>query len=414
MRRSGRFCYRSPAVAVFTFLAITGCIPLEGLPESPNGPDSLPGSGLDAETLRRARQHSPLPPPPASPTNQWADDERAAVLGQFLFFDSRLSANGEVSCSTCHDPGLSFADGKQLAEGLQVGTRHTPSLWNVAYNRWFFWDGRADTLWSQALGPLESELEHGMNRAAIAALFRQDQELFDAYTHVFDTSPLIDAPGDVDRLFVNVGKAIEAYERKLISRSSRFDRFIAVGASRSAEAGGGLTSSELRGLSLFVGEANCRLCHAGPLFSDREFHDTRVPLLDRNRPPDSGRYGGISLLLEAEFKGAGPFGDDPGVSMPEPVLRGETWGEFKTPTLRNVAETGPYMHQGQLATLRDVVHFYSTLENARPPHDHGEVTMVPLELSAREVDDLVAFLGTLTDESIEAKLLKPLASPLSR
>ncbi len=412
MRRSDCFGYRCPALAVFTFLAIASCIPVERQQESPSRPDSVLGSAIDAETLRRARQHSPLPALPASPTNRWADDERAAILGQFLFFDRRLSANGEVSCSTCHDPELSFADGKQLAQGLEVGPRHTPSLWNVAYNRWFFWDGRADTLWSQALGPLESEVEHGMSRVAIAALIRQDPDLRGAYEAVFGALPHSERPEDIDRLFVNVGKAMEAYERKLISRSSRFDRFIAEEESGSSEVNAALTSSELRGLSLFVGAANCRLCHAGPLFSDREFHDTRVPLLDGHRPPDSGRYGGIRSLLGAEFRGAGPFGDDPEHSMPEPVLRGETWGEFKTPTLRNVAKTGPYMHQGQLESLRDVVHFYSTLENARPPHDHGEVTMVPLELSASEIDDIVAFLGTLTDESIDAELLKPLASPL--
>ncbi|MFT7662973.1 MAG: cytochrome c peroxidase [Planctomycetota bacterium] len=368
----------------------------------------------DVETQRRVLQHSPLAAPPLSPTNRVADDELAAELGQFLFYETRLSANGKVSCSTCHDPDQSFADGRALAVGLEIGRRHSPSLWNVAYNRWFFWDGRADTLWTQALLPLESAAEHGTDRFAIARLIQSDVELFDAYARVFGEVPMLDDQQSVDRIFTNVGKAIEAYERLLISRSSRFDLFV----SKLRQGGGGsselLTQSERRGLELFVGKANCRLCHSGPLFSDREFHDTRVPLLDRDRAPDSGRYGGIAALLSAEFRGDGEYGDDPGVSLPNPSRRGETWGEFKTPTLRNVAMTAPYMHQGQLKTLREVVRFYSTLENARPPHDHGETTMIPLELTSAEIDDLVAFLETLTDEAIDPNLLKAPTQPLTR
>jgi len=406
--------YRCAEISVFTFLLLAGCSLAEAPRRASGGPQEALGIELDQETLRRARQHSPLPPLPPSPTNRWADHEGAAKLGQFLFFDKRLSADGSVACSTCHDPGQSFADDRQLAEGLSVGRRHSPALWNVAFNRWFFWDGRADTLWTQALAPLESEVEHGSSRAQIAELLRADPGLSRAYEEVFGEAVQLETAEDVTRVFTNVGKAIAAYERKLISKSSRFDRFIAALDDPTDAAGDYLAAAELRGLELFVGRANCRLCHAGPLFSDREFHDTRVPLLHEGQAPDSGRYGGIAALQASEFRGGGEFSDDPESRLPEPVLRGETWGEFKTPTLRNVATSPPYMHQGQLASLRDVVHFYSTLENARPPHDHGETTMVPLGLSEGEIDDLVAFLGALTDVALAPELLKQPESPSAR
>ena len=406
--------YRCAEIPVFTFLVLAGCSLAEAPSEAGRGPREALVIELDQETLRRARQHSPLPPLPPSPTNRWANHEGAATLGQFLFFDKRLSADGSVSCSTCHDPELSFADGKQLAEGLSIGRRHSPSLWNVAFNRWFFWDGRADTLWTQALAPLESEVEHGSSRTQIAGLFRADPRLSRAYEDVFEEVVKLEDTDDLSRVFTNVGKALAAYERKLISKSSRFDRFIAALDDPTDSPNDYLVEAELRGLELFVGRANCRLCHAGPLFSDREFHDTRVPLLREDQAPDSGRYGGIAALQSSEFRGGGEFSDDLASRLPQPVLRGETWGEFKTPTLRSVAASPPYMHQGQLATLRDVVHFYSTLENARPPHDHGETTMVPLGLSEGEIDDLVAFLGALTGEAVDPILLRQPESPSDR
>src|SRR5262249_10473588 len=133
-------------------------------------------------------QHSPLGAPPVDPSNSVADDEGAARLGQRLFFDRRLSS-GEVSCSTCHDPGHGFSDRKPVSEGVGQGRRHTPSLWNVAYNRWYFWDGRRDSLWSQALTPMESESEMGGTRLQVAHLVAADPELRGAYESVFGPLP---------------------------------------------------------------------------------------------------------------------------------------------------------------------------------------------------------------------------------
>ena len=134
-------------------------------------------SGFSALEESRIVAMGPLPTPPADPTNRWAEDPAAAHLGQWLFFDTRFSRNGEVACATCHDPEQGFGDGKALAEGIEQTERHAPSIWNTTYNRWHFWDGRADSHWAQALAPLEAPTEHGGNRLAYAHLLHDDADL---------------------------------------------------------------------------------------------------------------------------------------------------------------------------------------------------------------------------------------------
>ena len=153
------------------------------------GSEPDPVAPLSDRARRKILAHAPLPAAPAAPTNAVADDPAAARFGQRLFFDTRLSADGSVSCATCHDPEQSFADGLQLGEGLEQVTRHTPALWHVAHNRWFFWDGRADTLWSQALKPLETPKEHGITRLHCAHLVHDDPDLRRAYEGVFGPMP---------------------------------------------------------------------------------------------------------------------------------------------------------------------------------------------------------------------------------
>jgi cytochrome c peroxidase len=395
---------------------------------------------FSADELRLVLQHSPLPEPPPDPTNAWADRTDAARLGQALFFDRRLSADGSVSCSTCHDPERAFTDGRSLSVGLVEGRRHTPTLLNAAYHRWQFWDGRADSLWAQALEPLESPAEHGTSRLAILHVIGRDPDLRGAYEATFGALPPLadgtrfpadgrpvdghpDDPLDVawrsmtdadraaaNRAFVNVGKAIAAYVRRLVSPGSAFDRFASAVRRNDADGASVLSDAAQRGLRTFVGKGGCRLCHSGPELTDREFHDTRVPLLVGSRAIDPGRYAGVSAVRANPFNGASEYSDARDGPARDKVERlvtsGASWGEFKTPTLRNVARTAPYMHQGQFATLEEVVRFYSTLEGALPSHDHGETTMLPLDLSEQEIDDLVAFLRSLTDEGLDPELLR--------
>ncbi len=386
--------------------------------------------------IRIIRQHSPLGPPPPDPSNRFAEDPAAARLGQSLFFDARFSANNDVSCATCHIPGLGFANGAQRGTGTggQLTTRHVPTLLNNAYNRWFFWDGRADSAWSQATQPLENPIEHGADRLQIAHLASHTPEIRAAYERVFGSMPDLSdrtrfpehaAPTPdvsprarawrsmsvadqhaVDRVFTNLTKAISAYEREIVSRDSAFDRFAAnIGSHESASA---IPESAQRGLRLFVGRGNCRLCHSGPNFSDGEFHDTALPRSGGLR--DTGRWGGTRRLLMDPFNSGGTFSD--GV---RPVLRfvaprQDSSGAFKTPTLRGVARTGPYMHTGQFKTLREVLNFYSTRENI--PRTHGEQGIIRrLDFTESELDDLEAFLESLTGRPLPQELLTAPPSP---
>lgn len=382
--------------------------------------------------IRRIRSHSPLPPV-QDPTNRFIDHASAAQFGRQLFFDKRLSSNGQLSCSTCHAPGLGFSDGKPIAEGLQRGRRHTPSLWNVAYNRWFFWDGRADSLWAQALHPIESPAEMGSSRLAVAHLVDSDVEYRRIYTSVFGALPPMtdrhrfpvtgkpktaaDPEADesawqamaeadqaaVNTIFVNSGKALAAFQSRLVSRRSPFDHFVEALNHGDEEGIRAYPSAARRGLKLFVGRANCRSCHTGPNFTDGEFHDTRVPPLAGHTAPDAGRFAGVNEALHDPFNAMGKFSDQPsGTIIEYTVNNPENWGRFKTPTLRNVARTSPYMHQGQFATLTDVVKYYSTLEQAMPAGHHAETILQPLNFTDGEISDLVAFLESLTDENIDS------------
>ncbi len=336
-------------------------------------------------------RHSPLGPIPPDPTNKFANDPRAARLGQFLFFDRRLSANGNVSCATCHQPAKAFTDGRRLAKGLALGTRNTPTVLNTAYQQWYFWDGRSDSQWSQALQPLENPREAGSDRLHIAHVIASDPALRKAYQQVFGPLPPLDdlkrfpsharpaadrklpvarawmriAPDDrmaVNRIFSNLGKAIAAYERKLVNRESPFDRYVAALKSGNPAAQHDISEAAKRGLKLFVGSGNCDLCHSGPTFSDHQFHNLGLPLLS-GVLADTGRAGGIRSLKADPFNAIGKYSDqrsgpakDRIAYLPKPQSQ---LGAFKTPSLRNVALTAPYMHDGRFATLDQVLDFYS-------------------------------------------------------
>jgi len=391
--------------------------------------------------IKRILKHWPLPPLPADPTNRWADDERAARFGQALFFDTRLSRNKDLSCASCHDPARGFGDGLSVAEGLGVGTRNSPPLWNLAYQRWFFWDGRADSMWAQAVQPIETEVELGGNRTALARTIADDDRLAAAYEDLFgelppladrerfpaDARPVADDPGHpeqvawasmteadreaVTRVLVNAVKAIAAYERKLVSRDSPFDRFARGLAEDDPKLRAALSPSAQRGLKLFVTTAGCRQCHTGPNFTDDEFHDLGLAPREGGLRSDPGRHGGLERLLADELRASERFSDAPQGSAARELeflaRTQDTWGQFKTPSLRNVALTAPYSHDGAFERLEDVLRFYSTLEGSAPAGHHGERVLQPLDLSEREMADLVAFLASLTGDALDPELLAP-------
>jgi cytochrome c peroxidase len=403
-------------------------------------PPALVASGvpLSRAEVEIALELSPLPDPPPDPTNAVYEDPVAARLGQALFYEARLSGTGTFSCATCHDPARSWTDGRPLAKAMEHHPRHTMTLWNVAWNRWFFWDGRKDTLWSQALAPIEDPREQASSRLRVVRFVLTDPEYRRAYEGVFGPAPELaglpaeplDArpvPGEpehphdvawralspelqegVNRAFANLGKAIAAFERRIVSRNSSFDRFVQGLREGDAAQREALGASATRGLRLFVGKGRCVLCHDGPNFTDSEFHDNRFPT---SEGVDPGRILGLVALQRDPFSSSGPYSDAPAVGREKldylVIDDHRTQREFKTPTLRNVARTAPYMHEGQLATLADVVEFYSTLAGATAVSPGGERTVQPLHLDEREKADLVAFLETLTDEGLPADLLVP-------
>lgn len=412
------------------------------------GPDPGRG-GLSERAARLALGMSPLGPLPPDPTNRVADDPRAAHLGRWLFFDAALSRDGSVSCATCHDPELEFSDGRALARGLGPGTRRTPSLWNVAYQESFFWDGRADTLWAQALGPIEEPSEMDGSRVDAARRVAEHPELARAYEQIFGPLPdLADRErfpagarprsedGDdgrsraweamhaedrerVTQVFVDLGKALAAYQRLLVRGDAPFDRFVRGLREGDEELLAALPPDARRGFELFVGKANCRSCHHGPTFQDGAFHDLMLPGPDGGLPTDPGRYGGRARARSDPFHAGSAYSDDPAgeaaLRRAQEMAGAETssdFGAFRTPGLRNVAERGPFMHDGHFMTLEEVVHHYSTLESAVRGHAHGEPVLRPLELDPREQSDLVAFLRSLTGPLPAGDLYAPPSSPL--
>ena len=364
--------------------------------------------GFTPVEVRRILQQSPLPAPPADTSNARADDPAAARLGHFLFFDPRLSGNGHLSCASCHDPERGFADGRAVSEGVHRGRRNTPALWNVAYNRWFFWDGRADSLWSQALKPMESPDEMAGSRDGIYRLVRDDGELRGAFEAVFGAFPKAADRASVNRVFVAVGKSLAAHQRRIVSRNAAFDVFADGLRAGDPARVAALSESARRGLKIFVGRGQCRTCHSGPNFTDGEFHDIGVPP-GSGLAIDAGRADGVTRLRSDEFQAGGAFSDDRqgdaarSTAFLDPGA--PATGQVKTPTLRNVALTAPYMHQGQLATLGDVLRYYSTLEGRTPPGPHDEKILVPLHLDEGETADLIAFLESLTGVPLPGDLL---------
>lgn len=383
-------------------------------------------AGFDQREVRRILRLSPVPPPPSDPSNALADDARAARLGERLFFEPRLSADGSMSCATCHDPRRAWSNGRgQDAEARFP--RNVPSLRDSAHNRWYYWDGRADSAWAQALGPLENERELGSSRLAVLRLVAGDRTLRVAYEELFGAlpaavmdagrfppagRPIPDQPEHplqrawaamteqdrhaADVVFANIGKAIAAFERRIVVGETPFDRWVAGLRRGEGPEAGTLSAAAVRGLKLFVGRAECTLCHSGALLTDGEFHDLGIALGSNHRV-DPGRHRGVLTLLRSPFTRIGEHADAETPRAPIQFLETQTeqLGQFKTPSLRGVADTAPYMHDGRFDTLQQVVRFYSTREGASPL-GHPTTLLQPLRLSDDEVADLVAFLESLS------------------
>lgn len=357
---------------------------------------AAPAPEFSDDEVARILAHGPWPPAwSADPGNRVSGHPAAIHLGQRLFFDQRLSANGKVSCATCHQPHRGFQDGRRVARGLATGTRNTPGLLDVRYQHWFGWDGGHDSLWSASLRPILDPREMGGSAERSARLLRASPALACHYEKAFGKPPAAADP----EFLVNLAKAIAAWQETLVSPATAFDRFRDALASGDAAAAARYPATARRGLRLFLGIGQCATCHAGPLFSNGEFGDIGMPFFLKPEGVDPGRQGGIKRLLASPYNRLGAYNDDAsgenatGTRHLRPEHR--NFGEFKVPTLRKLGLTGPYMHNGSLPTLREVVRHYSELDEERL-HTDGERILKPLNLSEAESADLVAFLETLS------------------
>lgn len=337
-----------------------------------------------------------LPPVPVTADNPSTPEKIA--LGKTLFEDKRLSGDGTVSCSNCHIPGKGFSDGMSVSEGINhsKGTRNAPTLINAAYFTTMFWDGRRPSLEAQAKDPIVNSIEHGLkDHNALLDIVRKDA----AYPGQFKAAFGVEA----DKITIDhFAMAIAAFERTLVSGDSPFDRYMYAGEKNA------LSPEAVRGLEIYKGKGRCSTCHVigdkYSLFTNNKFHNLGVSF----SKVEPRMFEIVNVFRVAAAKGQ---------SLDESVLKGSDFsqlgrvlvtitptdldskaiGQFKTPTLRNVALTAPYMHDGSLATLEEVVELYNRGNEKNPRLDP---LFKPLNLTAPEKNDLVAFLKSLTSTTL--------------
>jgi len=358
--------------------------------------------------------HGPWPPEQQrDPSNRVSGQAAAIDLGERLFFDTRLSRNNDRACATCHVPERSFTDGQKRAVGIDVGDRNTPTLMNPRLQRWYGHDGAADSLWSQSLLPMLNPRELGSEPQKIAEVVRRDADFACRYEKAFGAVP----PADDEAVMVNMGKALAAFQETLVSERTAFDDFRDALARGDRAAAGQYPQAAQRGLKIFIGKGACITCHVGPNFTHGEFADVGTPFFLAGGGVDPGRHGGIKRLLASKFNLLGRYNDDTSgaaaTSTAHVSLEHRNFGEFKVPTLRNLKFSAPYMHDGGMATLQDVVRHYSELKEERL-HADGTNILKPLHLSAREEADMVAFLESLTNYTVKWRTRSPHEGPACR
>ena len=343
------------------------------------------------EELEKILLHGPWPPAARrDPSNRVSGKPEAISLGEKLFFEPRLSGTGSVLCATCHVPFRAFQDGRARGFGLQEVDRNTPTVLNTGFYRWYGWDGANDSLWSQSIRPLLDPREMDSSKTHVARVVR------DVFRKEYQAAFGREVPADEEQVLVDVGKALAAFQETLVTGRTPFDLFR---DSFQTGAPSDYPPAAQRGLKIFLGKGNCTACHFGPHFTNGEFADIGVPFFVAKGKVDPGRHAGIRKLKESTHNLLGRFNDDPSRSSAlgtrHVELQHRNFGEWRVPGLRGVAKTAPYMHNGSLATLRDVVKHYSELNEERL-HADGERVLKRLNLSEAEIGDLVAFLESLS------------------
>jgi cytochrome c peroxidase len=302
------------------------------------------------------------PLPTSRPTGSTNLNDAAKIaLGKQLYFDGRLSKNGAIACAFCHNPGTGWSDPRQTSIGIGggLGGRQAPTILNTGFNPLQFWDGRARSLEEQALGPIQNPIEMGETHENVVRKLKGIKGYQQQFRVIFSTN--LNLQG--------IAEAIAAFERTVISTNSAFDKYV-MGDSKAMD------EAAVRGMTLFKGKARCILCHNGPNFTDNQFHNLGVPQIGPMKE-DLRRY----YVTKVE----------------------KDKGAFKTPTLRSITETAPYMHDGVFKTLGEVLDF---LNNGGVANPNLSPLIKAVNLTPEEKMDLIAFLKALTGESIKFDLPK--------
>ncbi len=347
--------------------------------------------------IRAILSHGPWPAPaPHDPTNRVSGKQQAIELGTRLFFDNRLSRNGQVSCATCHVPERNWSDNLHRGVGIAELDRNTPTLMNLRGGHWYGWDGAADSLWSQSMRPIVDQRELAATPRHVAQLVRNDEQLSCRYRKAFGAAP---APADDESVLVGIGKALAAFQETLVSGRTPFDLFREALARGDASSSWSYSEPAQRGLKIFIGKGGCTTCHSGPNFTNGEFFNTGLSTLAPRGKPDPGRQEGIRQLLKSSFNLMGPYNDDTtGASAArtkQVALAKPSLGEFKVPSLRNLVLTAPYGRDGRVETIAEVVRHYAGVDPVRL-HAKDGLPAKPLQLTAREQVELVVFLESLS------------------
>jgi cytochrome c peroxidase len=375
--------------------AVSACALLAGT--SPAQQDLAAKPVFTDSEIKIILSHGPWPAlAQPDPTNRVSGQADAIEFGTRLFFDQRLSAKGTVACASCHVPERNWSDNLTRGVGMSEVDRNTPTLMNLAASRWYGWDGAADSLWSQSLRPILDERELAATPRHVAQLVRNDEQLSCRYRKVFGTPP---SPSDDEAVFVDVGKALAAFQETLVSGRTPFDRFRDALAGKERPPIETYSEPAQRGLKIFIGKGGCTACHSGPNFTGGEFFATGLSRFAPRGQPDPGRRAGIRQLLESRFNLLGPYNDDKtGTSAArtrEASLEKASFGEFKVPSLRNLILTAPYGRDGSVETVAEVVRHYASLDPVSLHAKDGRPAK-PLNLTPREQTDLVVFLQSLS------------------
>jgi len=360
-------------------------------------------------------------------SNQFADNQQAADFGKQIFFDKRFSLDGTFSCASCHQADKAFTDGLKKAKGVHKTGRNTQTILGAKYYDWFYWDGRKDSLWSQALVPFEAADEMASSRVKVLSIIGQDKAYRQQYESLFGQFP--DAIfkekiktnagpwGDsetqdnwyripvslqtiINRAYANIGKSVAAYERTIPLPTTKFDTFLTVLSTKGeSEANALLDQNQIAGLKLFMNQSktHCMRCHNGPLFTNGGFHNIGTGNFTGEHL-DFGRFFGIQAVKQDIFNCLGPYSD----SKPEQCsalrflsnqIEEDTQGAYKTPSLRYLNKTAPYFHDGRFDSLNQVIDHYLSLKE-------NQTELPVLSLTALEKQQLIEFIRLLDSPSL--------------